>query len=321
MELILTGIAYSIAVLVISIFVTIPFSSWLAGRVGAIDLPGEIKVHSQPTPRLGGLGILLTFLLSLSGLLATANFSFRVSSQLIILLFLLVSLAIIGFLDDVHDLKPWLRFLLEGIIGVVLSLSILGTQTNWIVLVIAWFWIVGLINAYNFLDGLDGLAASIATVNLLALAIMLSISGNVSLAIAASTMALATCGFLRFNWPPATIFMGDIGSLSLGFVISALSLVLVVDQSFSLRSILAVFLAASLPLGDLIATVLRRFISGKPLFQGDRGHFYDLLVDRVSLSKPQAMYFSLFVALVVCSLGTILFIPLTVDYLPFTFTV
>ena len=307
MEFILEGIAYGIVVLAIGIFVTIPFSSWIAGRVGAIDLPGEIKVHSEPTPRLGGLGILLTFLLSIGGLLAIMDVPTTVFTSLVVLLALLFCLAIIGYLDDVRDLKPSLRLIVEGIIGIILSISILGTETNWLVMIIAWFWIVGLINAYNFLDGLDGLAASVATVNLLALGIMLLVAGNSFFAIVAATFALATGGFLRFNWPPASIFMGDIGSLSLGFIISALSLILIVNKSFSVNSILAVTLAAALPLGDLIATVVRRLIKGKSIFQGDRGHFYDLLVDRLGLSKPQATYFSLFMALVVGSLSIIVF--------------
>ena len=310
MELIFNGIGYSVFILAVTIFLTIPFSSWLADRVGAIDLPGEIKIHSQATPRLGGLGILLAFLLSLSSLLIIIDIpiSVPVYRQLVVLFVLLFCLAIVGFLDDVRNLlTPWLRFVLEGIIGVILVLSLMGTEINWVVLGIAWFWVVGLINAYNFLDGLDGLAGGIATVNLLALGIMLFISGNEFLAIVASTLALATCGFLRYNWPPATIFMGDIGSLSLGFVISALSLVLVVNENFSANAILAVTLAAILPLGDLVATVFRRFINGKPLFQGDRGHFYDLLVDRAGLSAPNAMRLSLLLAIIFCGLSVIAF--------------
>ena len=145
---------------------------------------------------------------------------------------------------------------------------------------------------------------------------MLFISGNEVLAIVAITLALAICGFLRYNWPPATIFMGDIGSLSLGFVISALSLVLVVNENFSANAILAVTLAAILPLGDLVATVFRRFINGKPLFQGDRGHFYDLMIDKAGLSKPKAMYLSLLIALVFCGLSIIAFSFFRGDFVP-----
>ena len=308
MELIFTGIACGIFILAISIFLTIPFSSWLASRVGAMDLPGEIKVHSQPTPRLGGLGILLAFVFSLSILLIVLNLSIPDYPELLVLFVLLASLAVVGYLDVVRDLQASLRFVLEGIIGVILVLAVIGANANWMILTISWFWVVGLINAYNFLDGLDGLAGSIATINLSALAIMLLVSGNGFFAFVAANLALATCGFLRFNWPPATIFMGDIGSLSLGFVISALSLILLVEKSFSANAILAVTLAAVLPLGDLVATVFRRLMSGKSLFQGDRGHFYDLLVDRGGLSKPKAMYFSLLVALLISSLGVVIFV-------------
>ena len=273
-----------------------------------MDLPGEIKVHSQPTPRLGGLGILLAFVFSLSILLIVLNLSIPDYPELLVLFVLLASLAVVGYLDVVRDLQASLRFVLEGIIGVILVLAVIGANANWMILTISWFWVVGLINAYNFLDGLDGLAGSIATINLSALAIMLLVSGNGFFAFVAANLALATCGFLRFNWPPATIFMGDIGSLSLGFVISALSLILLVEKSFSANAILAVTLAAVLPLGDLVATVFRRLMSGKSLFQGDRGHFYDLLVDRGGLSKPKAMYFSLLVALLISSLGVVIFV-------------
>ncbi len=304
MVLILTGIAYSAAVLAVSVFLTVPFSGWLAGRVGAIDLPGENKIHWQPTPRLGGLGILLAFVLALSSLLAAMDVPGPVCRQLGVLFALLFCLAVVGFLDDVRDLRAGLKLALEGIIGAALVLSLIGAESGWAVAASAWFWAVGLINGYNFLDGLDGQAAGVAAVHLLALAAMLSISGNGFLAIVAGTLALATLGFLRYNWPPATIFMGDIGSLSLGFVISALSLLLVVNESFSVNAILAVTLAASLPLGDLTFTVLRRSVNGKPLFQGDRGHFYDLLVDRVGLSAPNAMRLSLLLAAAVGGLGT-----------------
>ena len=121
-------------------------------------------------------------------------------------------------------------------------------------------------------------------------------------------MALATYGFLHFNWPPASVFMGDIGSLSLGYIISALSFLFVTNEGFSLNSILAAILVVALPLGDLIATVLRRFLSGKSLFQGDRGHFYDVLVDRAGLSKPQVVYFSLLMALIIGCLSVTVFI-------------
>ena len=309
MELIIIAIAYSAAVLVVSIFLTIPFSSWLASRVGAIDMPGEIKIHSQPIPRLGGLGILLTFLLSLSGLLVAMDVPVTVTyRQLGVLLALLFCLAIVGFLDDVRDLKPLLKLALEGIIGIVLILSLVGTEISWAVAAIAWFWVVGLVNAYNFLDGLDGLAGSIAAVNLLALTIMFLISGNGFLSIVAGTLALATCGFLYYNWPPAIIFMGDIGSLSLGFVISALSLILLVNESFSVNVILAVTLAAGLPLGDLTFTVLRRLLHGKALFKGDREHFYDLLVNIAGLSGPNSMRLCLLLALMSSSLSVIAFI-------------
>ncbi len=315
-------ILYSVIILAVSgfstIWLTVPFSKWLAGQVGAVDLPGENKIHLQPTPRLGGLGILLAFVLTLGGLLAVIDIPGIVYRQVVVLFTLILCMAVVGFLDDVYNLRAWIKFGLEGIIGTILIISLIGVETWWGVTVIAWFWIVGLINGYNFLDGLDGMAASVAVMHLFALAAMFLISGNGFLAIVASTLAAATLGFLRCNWPPATVFMGDIGSLSLGFVISALSLLLVVNESFSFNAILAVMLAASLPLGDLFLTFLRRLVNRKPLFLADRGHFYDQMIDRGGVSALNAMVLSLIIAVAVGGLGVITFaLPMPLAILPF----
>ncbi len=289
----------------LAIWLTIPFSMWLAGRVGAIDMPGKYKIHARPIPRLGGLGILLAFGLTSSGLLLSLDIPAIVYRQLIVLLTLLLGVAAIGFLDDVRGVREWIKFVWEGIIALIL-ISLLDAQSWWLA-VIAWFWIVGLINGYNFLDGMDGLAASAAAINLLALAAMCIISGNGVLAIIAGALATATLGFLRYNWPPATIFMGDIGSLSLGFMISALSLLLVINENFSFNAVLAVILAASLPLGDVSLTFLRRLVNRKPLFPADRGHFYDQMVDQGDLSKLKAVCLAMLTATVVGGLGVMIF--------------
>lgn len=315
-------ILYSMIILAVSAFLTIwltvPLSKWLAGRVGAVDLPGENKIHLQPTPRLGGLGILLAFVLTLGGLLAVIDIPGILYRQAVVLLMLILCIAVVGFLDDVYGVRAWIKFGLEGIIGTISTLSLIGVETRWESAVIAWFWIVGLINGYNFLDGLDGMAASAAVLHLFALAAMFLISGNGFLAIVASALTVATLGFLRYNWPPATIFMGDIGSLSLGFVISALSLLLVVNESFSFNAILAVVLAASLPLGDLFLTFLRRLVNRKPLFVADRGHFYDQMIDTGGVSALNAMVLSLIIAVAVGGLSVITFaLPMPLAILPF----
>jgi UDP-GlcNAc:undecaprenyl-phosphate GlcNAc-1-phosphate transferase len=303
------SIIFSIVILAssafLAIWLTIPFSIWLAGRVGAIDMPGKYKIHARPIPRLGGLGILLAFGLILSALLLAMDISITIYQQVIVLLILLIGVAAIGFLDDVRGVREWIKFVWEGIMAIILISLVDGE--SWWVAVIAWFWIVGLINGYNFLDGMDGLAASAAAIHLLALAAMYIISGNGFLAIVAGALATATLGFLRYNWPPATIFMGDIGSLSLGFVISGLSLLLVVNENFSFKAILALILAASLPLGDVSLTFLRRLVNRKPLFPADRGHSYDQMVDRGGLSKLKAVRVSMLTAVAVGGLGLIIF--------------
>jgi UDP-GlcNAc:undecaprenyl-phosphate GlcNAc-1-phosphate transferase len=282
-------------------WLTVPFSIWLAGRVGAIDLPGKNKVHHRPVPRLGGVGILLACGLTVASYLAVTNAPARDDRNLVVVAWLLCGIMIIGFWDDIRGLRQWIKLIGEGLITLSL-IFLFEVESGWTALAV-WFWMLALINGYNFLDGLDGLAAGVAFVHLLALTALHLISGSGILAMVSSTLAMAILGFLRYNWPPAKIFMGDIGSLSLGFIISALSLLLVIDENFSVNAMLAVMLAASLPLGDVSLTVIRRLVNNQPLFPSDRGHFYDQMVNRGKMSKERAVWVSTLVATVVGTLG------------------
>ncbi len=311
--LIAFGLVYTVAIFITSAFVAVPFSSWFARQIGAIDLPGENKIHSTPTPRLGGLGILLVFVFAVSFLLLakdlpvfTTLFTNLIVKQILIVGVLLFALAIVGILDDVYGQKAWLKFVLEGIIVAVL-IRMLGIDSNLIIAFGIWFAVVGLINGYNFLDGLDGLAGSIAVMHLLALVAMFALSGHLFLAAASSTLALATLGFLKYNLPPAKMFMGDTGSMSLGFIIAAFSVILIINEQFSASAILAVTFAASLPLGDLSLTVLRRAINNKPLFGADRGHFYDQMHFRAGISKSNVTSLSALMAFIITFLSVIIF--------------
>lgn len=284
-------------------WLTVPFSIWLAGRVGAIDLPGKNKVHHRPIPRLGGVGILLACGLTVAGYLAVTNAPARDDWNLVVVAWLLCGIMVIGFWDDIRGLRQWIKLIGEGLIALSL-IFLLEVQSGWPMLVV-WVGMLALINGYNFLDGLDGLAAGVAFVHLLALTAMHLIAGSGLLAVVSSMLAMAILGFLRHNWPPAKIFMGDIGSLSLGFIISALSLLLVIEERFSANAVLAVIVAASLPLGDVSLTVIRRLVNNQPLFPSDRGHFYDQMVNQGKMSKERAVWMSTLVAAVVGILGVI----------------
>lgn len=288
---------------ILALWVTVPFSGWLAHRLGAMDQPGKYKIHSTPTPRLGGLGIILAFACTITGLLSIAPLSSMAYRHLIILLALMPGIAVLGFVDDLRGLKEWIKFLSEGLIALIF-IALVGIEFGWLA-ILAWFWIVGLINGYNFLDGMDGLAGGAATIHLLTLTMMFLSAGNDILALVAGLLAVATVGFLRYNWPPAQIFMGDIGSLSLGFVIAILSLLLVINENFALQAMLAVALAAGLPMGDVALTFLRRLVNGKPLFSADRGHFYDQMVDRGNLAKPKILRLSLIISAAIGSLSIV----------------
>jgi UDP-GlcNAc:undecaprenyl-phosphate GlcNAc-1-phosphate transferase len=291
---------------ILAIWVTVPFSGWLAHRVGAMDQPGKYKIHSRPTPRLGGLGIILAFAGTIAGLLSLATISGTVYRHVIILLALMPGIALLGFVDDLRGLKEWIKFLSEGLIALIF-IALVSIEFGWLA-ILAWFWIVGLINGYNFLDGMDGLASGVATIHLLTLTLMFLIVGNGILALVAGLLAVATVSFLRYNWPPAQIFMGDIGSLSLGFAIASLSLLVVINENFALEAMLAVALAAGLPVGDVALTFLRRLVNGKPLFPADRGHFYDQMIDKGKLPKSKILRLSLITSAAIGSLSIVAFV-------------
>ena len=256
----------------------VPLSNVIARRVGAIDEPGALKVHETPIPRLGGLGIMLAFLAVCMVAVAVAphlyltrRFSVLGGGTLLI--------CVLGLLDDVRGLPQTTKFLFEGTVA-LLFVILLTPHIAWWLGILTWFWLVGLVNGYNFIDGLDGLASGIAVINLAALAALFFLDGMMGHAIVAVACAGSCLGFLRLNWAPASVFMGDSGSLGLGFLIAGMSVLYVTRSGHSVSRIAAVVLAAGVPVADLAFTFLRRLVGGRSLrpgafFAGDRAHSYD----------------------------------------------
>jgi UDP-GlcNAc:undecaprenyl-phosphate GlcNAc-1-phosphate transferase len=290
----ITYIAVFFLAVLISLLSTPHVMGW-AKRKGWVDHPDDCrKLHSEPVPRIGGTAIYISLLLSLACLClfpTVVAASFR--QQLLSTAKLLAvsgMMLLIGFWDDLKTLNPKVKFAAQ--IVAALTAWLLGFRVflNWpptaaglpsviLSLTLTTLWIVVITNAFNLIDGMDGLAAGAA---LFAAASMLVTSfGEKQLLSPVLLLALAgsIVGFLKFNFTPASIFLGDSGSFLLGSMLSLLA----VEYSYKRTAAFAIgvpIVALGLPVLDTITVVLRRFLNGKPMFIGDRRHIHHILVER-----------------------------------------
>jgi UDP-GlcNAc:undecaprenyl-phosphate/decaprenyl-phosphate GlcNAc-1-phosphate transferase len=248
-----------IVALAVAVAVT-PVAAWLAVRLGIVDRPGPLKVQTRPVPYLGGVAVFA----GLAGPVASAQPSLLVPLGIALLL---------GLADDVADVSPRLRLAGEVVIGVAAVLALPGDlpAAGAVVTVAV---VVALLNAVNLLDGLDGLATSVAALGALGFSVVLD--GGARLA--AMAVAGALLGFLAWNRPPARIYLGDAGSYLVGTGLAVLlALTFVADDGSAASAGALLFVAV--PVADTTIAIVRRRRAGRPLFQGDRGHVYDQLVD------------------------------------------
>jgi UDP-GlcNAc:undecaprenyl-phosphate/decaprenyl-phosphate GlcNAc-1-phosphate transferase len=253
--------------------VTVWATCKIAIKKGLVDPIGPLKVHRGPIPRLGGIGIFFGFLAgSLAAIRPVQPEEWKLAPAL-----LLIWLS--GLFDDVFQLSPTLRLAIQIIAGLTVYHSGLHTAQNapeFLCAIKTCLTIIVFTNAFNFLDGSDGLAAGSAVIAAIGFAILMARQTPAWSAVAVA-IAAATCGFLVFNFPPASIFMGDSGSTVLGFVFALLALRF--DFSVSHTSLIPLIIVA-IPLVDFGLAVFRRLSSGRSPFEGDRSHFYDLLLQK-----------------------------------------
>lgn len=255
----------------------------LAPRLGLLDLPDERKVHTRPVPRGGGLAI---YAAGLAGTLLPA----ARTPLLLTVLGLGGGIVLLGLLDDLRPLSWQVRLGVQGVI-VLAFLLLWPGQRAWWLQIIAWVWLVGLVNAFNMLDNMDALSAGTACVAslVLALAVVLRQDGPWNWGLAAPYLVLlgAAAGFLWFNRPPARIFMGDAGSTFLGFYLGAFSLAGgLVEEAPQTWAVPLCVLAV--PWYDLTLVVLLRLRQGRSPFQADKQHVSHRLV-LLGLKPPVAV--------------------------------
>jgi UDP-GlcNAc:undecaprenyl-phosphate GlcNAc-1-phosphate transferase len=260
-------------------------------------------VHAAPLPRMGGVAIYLSFVLSV-GIAFAANLRHHgivPESSIKMLLAILVPATIIlalGIFDDVRSASPYTKFTVQALAAAILyagglridrlpiffGLRHLGLAVG---LPLTILWVIAITNAFNLLDGLDGLAAGSALFSTIVVFAVAVFSDRALVALLAVALAGAILGFLRYNFNPATIFLGDCGSLFIGFMLSAFAL-LGAQKSPTVIAVAIPVVSFGLPILDTSISMLRRWISGKPLFLADREHIHHKLLDR-GLSHRQVV--------------------------------
>lgn len=276
--------------LVLSLVIT-PFVGRVARSRGLVDLPARRKVHLRPIPRVGGIALFLAFVLTFGGYLLFPGFRGRSAMTDLQIGGLLGGSALIfslGLFDDIRGLRPGLKFAVHGGVGLVAYLSGIGfhclqlpglsvVQLGVLSLPVTIFWFVLVINAFNLIDGLDGLAAGITVFSSSVLLILGMIQGGPLVCVGLAALAGACLGFLRYNFNPATIFMGDCGSYFLGFVVASLSILGSVKTQASV-TILIPIIALGLPLMEVVWSGIRRFLLGQKIFRADSNHLHHRLL-------------------------------------------
>jgi len=275
----------------VSVFTT-PYMIRLAHFTGAVDSPNKRKVHGKIMPRLGGLAIFIAFILGYmvfdvkSDAIAegqTAFFdAFLISSVIII---------ISGMLDDMFDLPAKAKFLVQLAVSLVMVFygNFLITDITLpfmpSTIYLSWFggvftilWIIGITNSINLIDGLDGLSSGISSITFSTMGILSIYQGDIFVALLCFLLLGSTLGFLVHNFHPAKIFMGDTGSLFLGFSISVLSLLGYKTAAFTTFVIPIIML--SIPIFDTVWAFIRRLLNGESPFKPDRGHVHHVLLDK-----------------------------------------
>lgn len=305
-------IAITFLLAFITAYVFTPYTVRLARKVKALDIPKDKrKVHKKIMPRLGGIAIVLGFLVSATYLIIAMiienKLDIFVNNYHIKLLGFLAGIIILEifcYLDDTKGIKPIVKLvgqLLAAIVvvssGVVMNkvnIESAGTiiSNEWLLRIITVVWIVGITNAINLIDGLDGLSSGVSLISSICLIIIFILNSSPVISIILATaLAGSLLGFLPFNFNPARTFMGDTGSNFIGFTLAVIS-ILGTAKTYTAIIVIAPLLVLALPIFDTSFAIVRRIIrekSFKAIFKADRGHLHHKLIDR-GYTQKQAVF-------------------------------
>ena len=304
------AIAFLIA-FIISMMLT-PYTIKIAEKIGAVDVPRDKRrMHTREMPKFGGPAVIIGFLISVIYLLTVMSIegSIELFTQeqygikLIGLFLGIVTITIVGIIDDTKTLKP-----IPKLFGQIVAASVVvafGIKIEQITIpflyeiglnevfstILTIIWIVGITNAINLIDGLDGLSSGITLISCISLLIIFSLNESPLIAIILITALIgALVGFLPFNFAPAKTFIGDTGSNFLGFMLSVIS-ILGIAKTYTIAVIVLPVIVLGLPIFDVVWAIIRRLIKGKSLkavFKADKGHLHHKLVAK-GFTQKQAV--------------------------------
>jgi len=279
-------------------FISTPIARNFAYKIGAIDVPKDKRrMHKRPIPRLGGLAIFSGFYISVL-VFCTRHMTNEIRGMLIGTI-IIVGL---GIFDDVLALKPSQKFLFQLLAtaipvycGVrITSLpNIFGGGNAFINLNIYWqyaitiIWMLGILNAVNLIDGLDGLAAGVSAIMSICVTVIVVLLQSPAVAIIAAALAGACLGFIPYNYNPAKLFMGDTGSMFIGYSLAVMS-VMGLFKAYAVIAFAIPFLIFGLPIFDMIFVSIRRMLNGKSPTAADKTHLHHRLID-LGFSQKQAV--------------------------------
>ncbi|MEN6412131.1 MAG: MraY family glycosyltransferase [Veillonellales bacterium] len=282
-------VTFTIA-LAVAYFIT-PEIKKLAEKAGAMDAPDARKVHTKPIPRMGGLAIYAGFVIAVLA-------SVHMSREILGLLTGGTIILIVGIIDDLKQLSPKVKLMGQIIAAAVLILF--DIRIDWLtnpfgdMIYVEYFsipltilWVVGLTNTVNLIDGLDGLAAGVSTIASITILLVALQQNFWMVVILSAALAGSAMGFLQHNFNPAKIFMGDTGSMFLGYMLAAVSVIGAVKSAATIALIVPI-VALGLPIMDTAFAIIRRYMSGKPIFKPDKGHLHHRLLE-MGLTQKEAV--------------------------------
>lgn len=289
-----TGVYYVIgfAIALLAALVLTPLVKTLAFKIGAIDKPNARKVHTRIMPRLGGLGIYASFVGAFLLVFPFLPDSLLNRHDMNLIMALLVGgtiIVLIGALDDRFELSAKVKLLGQiaaacvVVFGFDIKIDLLNIPfgesmqpiAEWLAIPLTIFWIVGCTNAINLIDGLDGLAAGVSGIAIATILVMAIVMGNEAIILLSAVLLGSIGGFLAFNFHPAKIFMGDSGSLFLGFGLGMLSML--GFKQVTIISFVTPLLIIGVPLSDTFFAIVRRMVNRRPIFAPDKGHLHHCL--------------------------------------------
>ncbi len=275
----------------------------LAVRAGALDKPDARKIHSKPMPLWGGLGVSLSATIAFLTALYASGLAMSPRQVDGVIAIVICSLLIVGvgMVDDRFGMAAKVKLMAQ--IGLSLILVGAGVRIDffslplvsgvvylneWQCIALSMLWLVGVTNAVNLLDGLDGLVSGVACGSALILAVVAALNGQWLPVLAMAAVAGATLGFLRFNFNPAQLFMGDTGSLWLGLMFASWSLLGYLKTTATVTLTVPILLVMAVPLLDTTFAIVRRGLARQPIFKPDKGHLHHRLLS-TGMSQKQAV--------------------------------